>query len=312
MTVFGTDMHVVTFVFVILQAVMFLYQLQYYLYRPQDKQRQWFLILLFLLIIYNVTGGLFPDPKLPIPVVLQNMLAYAGGFAVASYVPYYFYKGFELKDIRFHALYGVPLFLLLPFFLFFVVMYAIDQDLNRAIEYGVIVPFFYSFVILWAIAKAIWEKYRERKYQNNLVEIIALYCAILPWVSMTVISYYHFSQLTEVVITNGGFIFISLLFFTRYVSKARREYELIMEVQNTAAAKMEDSCKAYQLTSREAEIVSLIKAGHKYKDIAQMLFISERTVTTHVQNIYFKTGVSSKVELIHKLDKKPLFNMVSQ
>ncbi|MRX46961.1 helix-turn-helix transcriptional regulator [Pedobacter puniceum] len=303
MRAFGTEMHMVTFVFIVLETIMFLHQLQYYLYRPQDKQRSWFLILLFLLIVYNITGGFFPDPNIPIPIVLQNILAYAGGFAVASYVPYYFYKGFELNEIRFHAIYGVPLFLLLPFFVFFVVFYAINQNLNQAIEYGVVIPFFYSFVILWAIFKAIWKKYRDRKYQSSIIEIIALYCAILPWVSMTIISYYNVNQLTEVIITNGGFIFISILFFTRYISKARKEYELILLAQNTSNTNFDDVYKTYQLTAREAEIVSLIRVGFKYKDIAQKLFISERTVTTHVQNIYLKIGVSSKVELIRKLEQ---------
>nr|WP_294900363.1 helix-turn-helix transcriptional regulator [uncultured Pedobacter sp.] len=304
MTVFGTEMHIVTFNFVIIEIVMFLYQLQYYLYRPQDKQRSWFLVLLLLLIFYNITGGLFPDPNIPIPIVLQNILAYAGGFAVASYVPYYFYKGFELDDIRFHALYGVPLFLLTPFFVFFVVIYAIDKNLDRAIDYGVIIPFFYSFVLLAAIAKAIWKKYRKRTQQNNIVEIIALYAAILPWVSMTIIAYFHLSQLLEVTLTNGGFIFISILFFTRYISKARREYEQLIGVNNQSLVCFQENCKVYQLTSREIEIVELIKAGHKYKEIAEILFISERTVTTHVQNIYQKINVSSKVALIQKLDQK--------
>ncbi|TKB99154.1 helix-turn-helix transcriptional regulator [Pedobacter cryophilus] len=304
MTVFGTEMHIVTFNFVVIEIVMFLYQLQYYLYRPQDKQRSWFLVLLLLLIFYNITGGLFPDPNIPIPIVLQNILAYAGGFAVASYVPYYFYKGFELDDIRFHALYGVPLFLLLPFFIFFVVIYAIDQNLDKAIDYGVIIPFFYSFVILVAIAKAIWKKYRKRTQQNNIVEIIALYAAILPWVSMTIIAYFHLSQLLEVLLTNGGFIFISILFFTRYISKARREYEQLIGANNQSNIYFHENCKVYQLTSREIEIVELIKAGNKYREIAEILFISERTVTTHVQNIYQKINVSSKVALIQKLEQK--------
>jgi len=44
--------------------------------------------------------------------------------------------------------------------------------------------------------------------------------------------------------------------------------------------------------------------GEKYKDIAERLFISERTVTTHVQNIFKKTKVTSKIELLNKLGEK--------
>ena len=102
MLVFGTEMHIVTFVFVLLEIVMFFYQLVDYLSRPQDKSRMWYLILLFLLIVYNITGGLFPDPRINIPIVTQNIIAYGSGFLMGAYFPYYFYKGFGLKGLRVH------------------------------------------------------------------------------------------------------------------------------------------------------------------------------------------------------------------
>lgn len=306
MEVFGTEMHIVTFNFVVLEIVMFLYQVQYFLSRPQDKQRGWFLMLLFLLILYNLTGGFFPDERIGIPIVLQNILAYGSGFAVASYVPYYFYKGFELEDIRFHALYGVPLFLLLPFVIFFVVLYSIYGNLDFAINYGIIVPCFYSFVILTAIAKAIWKKYRKRKFQDNRVEIIALFCAILPWISMSFIAFFNISQWIEVLITNGGFVVISVLYFTRYISKARNEYEEFLRFTNNQLTEPQPNYECYQLTPREIEIIVLIKAGHKYKKIAELLFISERTVTTHVQNVYSKMQVSNRISLLRKLENPVL------
>ncbi len=302
MKVFGTEMHIVTFIFAVLEFIMFIYQFQYYLSRPQDKQRGWFLILLFLLIFYNVTGGLFPDNNIPIPVILQNILAYGSGFAVASYVPYYFYKGFELEKIRFHAIYGVPFFLLLPYLVFFVILYSIDQNLELAIEYGLVIPCFYSFVILFAIARAIWNKYKERKYQSNKIEIIALYAAILPWVSMTFIAFFHISQLVEVILTNGGFVVISILYFTRYISKARKEYDAFVQLTSEQQTLNQNIYELYQLTAREVEIIEFIKAGNKYKEIGELLFISERTVSTHVQNIYSKTKVSNKLSLLRKLE----------
>jgi DNA-binding NarL/FixJ family response regulator len=46
----------------------------------------------------------------------------------------------------------------------------------------------------------------------------------------------------------------------------------------------------------------LIKVGKTYKVIADELFISERTVSKHVQNIFEKLGVSNRVELLNRLD----------
>ena len=66
--------------------------------------------------------------------------------------------------------------------------------------------------------------------------------------------------------------------------------------------KFEKNCQAYGLTNREKEIAKLICEGQKYKTIGETLFISEKTVTKHVQNIFAKVDVSNKVELMNKLE----------
>ncbi len=52
------------------------------------------------------------------------------------------------------------------------------------------------------------------------------------------------------------------------------------------------------LTDREREIVKLISKEYSNKQIAEELFISERTVETHRKNIFRKTGTNSLVGLI--------------
>lgn len=118
MLVFGTEMLLVTFIFVVIEVLMLIFLLAGYLTRLRDKQRKLYLILLSLLILYNIKGGLLPDPNYPIPIYVQNIIAYGTGFLMASYFPFYFYKAFNLRSLRLHALYGVPLFLMLPYFCF--------------------------------------------------------------------------------------------------------------------------------------------------------------------------------------------------
>ena len=50
--------------------------------------------------------------------------------------------------------------------------------------------------------------------------------------------------------------------------------------------------KAKTLTKRESEIAELFAWGASKKDIANRLFVSERTVENHTRNIYEKTGCS--------------------
>ena len=119
MLVFRTQIHIVTFIFIVLELMMLSFQFFYYLFRPEDRNRLWYLILLVLMLFYNITGGLFPDPNINLSISLQEMIAYGSGFLMASYFPFYFYKAFDLKSLRWHAYYGVPLFLMLPYVVFF-------------------------------------------------------------------------------------------------------------------------------------------------------------------------------------------------
>jgi DNA-binding NarL/FixJ family response regulator len=305
MKVFSTEMLLITLIFVLLEIVMFFYQFIYYLSRPQEKQRLYYLLLLFLLIVYNITGGLFPDPKITVPIVIQNILAYGTGFLMASYFPYYFYKGFDLKRLRFHAIYGVLLFLILPYLIFFVLIYSINKNLDLAIQYGIIIPFFYSIVLLWAILKAIRLKYRHHKSRSNRMEVVAVYMAVIPWVMMTPIAYFNLGQLIEVICTNGGFVVISILFISKSVSRARLEYLQLYHPSSIGAnpSLFLENCDTHRLTRREIEIVHLLRQGYKYQTIAEKLFISELTVKKHVHNVFEKTAVSNKVELIYKLEQ---------
>jgi DNA-binding NarL/FixJ family response regulator len=63
----------------------------------------------------------------------------------------------------------------------------------------------------------------------------------------------------------------------------------------------DESSKLFNLTAREREIATLMVKGQTYKEIAKELFISEKTVTKHIQNMFGKAGVSNKVGLINKL-----------
>ena len=48
------------------------------------------------------------------------------------------------------------------------------------------------------------------------------------------------------------------------------------------------------LSSREAQVLRLIAAGKTNREVAESLFISEKTVARHVSNIFDKLGVSSR------------------
>jgi len=59
--------------------------------------------------------------------------------------------------------------------------------------------------------------------------------------------------------------------------------------------------KSYGISPREEEVIRLLVDGNEYKSIAEKLYISLATIQTHVKNIYRKTGVNSKIELVNLL-----------
>jgi two-component system response regulator NreC len=52
------------------------------------------------------------------------------------------------------------------------------------------------------------------------------------------------------------------------------------------------------LTHREQEICSLLAYGHTNSEIAEKLFISERTVETHRAHIFSKLNIKNRAELV--------------
>ncbi|MBE9460580.1 LuxR C-terminal-related transcriptional regulator [Dyadobacter subterraneus] len=96
-----------------------------------------------------------------------------------------------------------------------------------------------------------------------------------------------------------------------YVSKAvdAREIKLALEytyngrkfVSSDLSGKLADSILSLEsttLTSKELEIIRLIAAGHKTKNVAEMLFVSPITIMTHKRNIMRKLNLHSATELV--------------
>lgn len=51
------------------------------------------------------------------------------------------------------------------------------------------------------------------------------------------------------------------------------------------------------LTPREEEILRHLVTGRTYAEIAGALFLSEKTVSSHISNMLRKTGAANRVEL---------------
>jgi len=83
-------------------------------------------------------------------------------------------------------------------------------------------------------------------------------------------------------------------------------FQVLSEFQSYQSQEVSD---VYQpLTPREREILKLMSEGLPNKTIASRLQISERTVTTHVANIYSKLHVNNRVSAIQEAMRRRILS----
>ncbi len=258
MLVFGTQMHLLTFLFVSIEVVILVFLIIFQLARPDDKTVLLNIVLIFLLLVYNILGGLLPDPNLPGSTFLQLTIAYAGGFITPCYFPYYVYKAFGLTRLKFQAYVGVWLFLVTPYILF-VVVFAMTK--NLAIAKNIyIIPIVYSFWILTLLFRSIQYKYNNSlSSSESKQELIVLLLSIAPWVSLPLIDVLDLGQATEVSITNFGFLLLFGLQVKRNIKQFRIDKERLIASEKQLKALNTNLQKEVLKRTRELEESNQLK-----------------------------------------------------
>jgi DNA-binding NarL/FixJ family response regulator len=67
---------------------------------------------------------------------------------------------------------------------------------------------------------------------------------------------------------------------------------------------VKNNLEEFNLSKREKELLNLLSAGYRNKEIADKLCISTHTVRTHIYHIYEKLHVQSRVEALNKIANK--------
>jgi len=321
-------MHIVTFIFVCIELVIFFYLVIYRLGRPDDKNAYLNVGLIFLLLIYNITGGLLPDENMPGSFNVQEVIAYGTGFITPCYFPYYVYHAFKLEKMRFHAYKGIFLFLIAPYVIF-VIVFVSSGHIETAKKL-LIIPAVYALCVIIILVKAVRYKYKNNFRTKGAKEEMAVsFLSLTPWVGLPAIDYFNMGQAVEAATTNTGFLLLIALQLKQHIAMVKAEHQRLIDSEEkllgwneklqeevekrtreierlSTEERILEGCRQFQLTNRESEIATLIYRGSSYKQIAEILFIAERTVTKHVQNIFDKVKVSNKLELLNKLGIVPV------
>ncbi|MES2277923.1 MAG: LuxR C-terminal-related transcriptional regulator [Bacteroidota bacterium] len=297
--VWNTQMHWLTAVLIFIEFNFFVVQLYHFLNRPTDRQRLWYLLLLGLLIKFNVSNSLLPDPSFKLDIRVQYMIAYGFAYLTGAYFPFYFYKAYGLKELRFHATWGVTLFTLLPYLIFNVLIYALNGKLVPDRELGVLVPAAYGLVVLGLMLRAIFRKFRLGGNSRQFRCEILVWLAVIPWEASCVFAFYPVAQWLRILLANLGWLVITVLQFDKGIrSNHHRDRRLRELTHEISAEEYEARCRELPVSERELDVVLLFREEMTAKEMAERLFISELTVRTHITNILRKTGYASRRDLL--------------
>ncbi|HEV2885495.1 MAG TPA: AAA family ATPase [Jatrophihabitans sp.] len=78
-----------------------------------------------------------------------------------------------------------------------------------------------------------------------------------------------------------------------WAERARQELRASGET-----ARKRDASSTATLTAQETQVAALVASGLSNRDVAAQLFLSPRTIDFHLRNVFAKTGVSSRGELV--------------
>ena len=70
-------------------------------------------------------------------------------------------------------------------------------------------------------------------------------------------------------------------------------------------ARRRDPSTLDDLTPQEATVARLVASGLTNRDVAARLFLSPKTIETHLAHVFRKTGVRTRTELANKLRDSP-------
>ncbi len=108
-------------------------------------------------------------------------------------------------------------------------------------------------------------------------------------------------SLVSVRTTESNFIFSSIPYALYGVFIVYYFLRYYFSPPVVAEGPSEEFLSKYAITEREREIISKVIQGKSNADIASDLVISLATVKTHLHNIYTKTGVDSRYDLLARV-----------
>ena len=137
----------------------------------------------------------------------------------------------------------------------------------------------------------------DRSVRTVSKVLIIISFAMLPVVVFSMI----FSALRNISIPIVCLSYTIAILVFLFAAVARTEHPTA--AQPKPSFSFESVNERFHITEREFEVIKLIKSGLTNKEIASELSISVNTVNNHIANIFAKTEVRSRIDLLNLLEE---------
>ncbi len=148
------------------------------------------------------------------------------------------------------------------------------------------------------------DELQEHANRNKYLEKLAVFGILVPWVMIIPFAWLPVRKGVGLLLIPTGILALTGIFAGWSVRRAKRKHWRLIG-DSTAAIRenaFRESRIRFGFTKREVEVIGHLKQGETYPQIADRLFISTKTVKSHVTHIFEKAGVHNKTELIYKLE----------
>jgi len=226
----------------------------------------------------------------------------------------YFSKNVTAMPESFWAVLGIVTYLF-SILTFYAVVKLISNITEKRIPIGLIlvfclalvmpvaapglVPWIFDLLLIGCSLYAFTNLPLTPKYYRG-VSFVLLFGLIVYWLVYTVTNLLPDvpQWIFKIPYTQIIYLVINLLGLKYLLQRKKIDTDDLKEPKN-----LESFGNMYGLTARELEIVREVIAGKNNNEIGEQLFISPNTVKNHIYNIYKKTGIKNRYELIVHLSQ---------
>lgn len=183
------------------------------------------------------------------------------------------------------------------------ILYLIDSILwiiTQASVCSLLQYVIWTLIVLYCIVVMFsqWKTIMDKSVRTMCLTMIIISFAMLP----IVISSMLFPSLRGISISVVSLSYTIAILVFLFIAIARLDSAVPSETREKGIA-FEDVQNEFHITEREFEVILEIKKGMTNKEIAYNLNISVNTVNNHIANIFSKTGVRSRIDLLNLLQE---------